>query len=117
MSSRSYSPIRSRITVRKSRTDSSAPAGPDQWLSKVNDIGMVVDLSHAGSRTALETIVELLDRLLGLAWDRREAFLYAGAPLAAFHYCFASKQELLTLMVDAGLGTIPAGHFRSSFLG
>ena len=34
----------------------------------------------------------------------------ADAPLAAFHYCFASKQELLTELTDQTLADLAAAH-------
>jgi len=40
----------------------------------------------------------------------------AGAPLAAFHYCFASKQELLTELTDQTLAELAAARAENTFI-
>jgi len=51
----------------------------------------------------------LLDRLLGLAWDRRAAFLYAGAPLAGQIAHARTLGEGPIVLVDHGDNTASGG--------
>jgi microcystin degradation protein MlrC len=51
----------------------------------------------------------LLERLLGLAWDRRAAFLYAGAPLASQIAHARTLGEGPILLVDHGDNTASGG--------
>src|SRR5437773_10537885 len=45
-------------------------------------LSAVIVCDRSSSRGEVEGRA-LLDRLLGMAWDRRDAFLYTGAPLAS----------------------------------
>jgi len=51
----------------------------------------------------------LLDRLLGMAWDRREAFLYTGAPLAAQIAHARALGDGPIVLVDHGDNTASGG--------
>jgi microcystin degradation protein MlrC len=51
----------------------------------------------------------LLDRLLGMAWERREAFLYKGAPLASQIAHARTLGEGPVLLVDHGDNTASGG--------
>jgi AcrR family transcriptional regulator len=65
-------------------------------------------------------LVDAAYRVIGAegfaAATTRRVCAEAGAPLAAFHYCFASKQELLTALTDQAMRELEAARAGGAVL-
>lgn len=71
-------------------------------------------MARVPARERRRQLVAAAFRVIGAegfaAATTRRVCAEAGAPLAAFHYCFASKQELLSELTDYAMGELEAAR-------